>query len=77
MSNFIRTGANKVTNAENLSLSHNETETSVTGRDADSAAVESTLKTNGESDVWLTVRRNSVWIRRSNWMSLLYSLFLF
>ena len=27
--------------------------------------------------VWLTVHRNSVWIRKTNWMSLLYSLFLF
>jgi len=23
-----------------------------------------------ESDVWLTVHRNSVWIRKTNWMSL-------
>ena len=23
-----------------------------------------------KSDVWLTVHRNSVWIRRTNWMSL-------
>ena len=31
-----------------------------------------------KSDVWLTVHRNSVWIRKTNWMSLLcYPLFLF
>ena len=29
------------------------------------------------SDVWLTVYRDSVWIRKTNYISLLYSLFLF
>jgi len=29
------------------------------------------------SNVWLTVHRNSVWIRKTNHMSLFYSLFLF
>ena len=29
------------------------------------------------SDVWLTVHRNSVWIRKTNQMSFVYSLFLF
>ena len=41
MSNFIRVGARKVTNAENLSLSRNEAEKFVLGRDTGCAAVKS------------------------------------
>ena len=34
-------------------------------------------KQKGKSDVWLTVHRNSVWIRKPTRCHILYSLFLF